>query len=340
VTEEEELHAFAGEVDALAASDQFSGAILVTRGTETVLEKVWGLADRDLKIPITIDSRFRVGSVGKMFTAVAALQLIEAGRLDLSESVSTYLPDYPNRDIASKVTIHHLFSHKGGTGDHLVAEFLPRRMEIRTHRDWLGLLNERSPEFEPGTKDIYSNYGYVLLAAIIEKVCGLDFNDFLETNLFARAGMTSTGSLPETVEVPHRVIGYTRKEDQWVSSIDLLPLRASGAGGGYSTVRDLLKFARALENGTLLPQPWLALATKPHSKLELHHYGYGFALEGVAPKEYYGHPGGQRGANAIFRIYPKSCSVLITLSNMDPPSAGVVARLYCSRVTHLSQEAR
>ena len=91
--------------------------------------------------------------------------------------------------------------------------------------------------------------------------------------------MINTGSLPETVAVPHRVIGYTRKEDQWVSSIDLLPSRASGAGGGYSTIRDLLKFARALESGTLLPRPLLALATKPHSKLELHRYGYGFALE-------------------------------------------------------------
>jgi D-alanyl-D-alanine carboxypeptidase len=150
--------------------------------------------------------------------------------------------------------------------------------------------------------------------------------------------MIDTGSLTETVEVTHRVIGYTRKEDQWVSSIDLLPLRASGAGGGYSTARDLLKFARALENGTLLPRPLLALATKPHSKLELHHYGYGFALEGAPPKQHYGHPGGQRGANAIFRIYPQSRSVLITLSNFDPPSAGVVARLYCSGLTHLSQE--
>jgi D-alanyl-D-alanine carboxypeptidase len=82
-----------------------------------------GLADRERKIPITIDSRFRVGSVGKMFTAVAALQPIEAGRLDLSESVGSYLPDYPNRDIASKVTIHHLLSHKGGTGDHLVEDW-------------------------------------------------------------------------------------------------------------------------------------------------------------------------------------------------------------------------
>jgi CubicO group peptidase (beta-lactamase class C family) len=164
MTEKEELDAFVSEVDALVVSDQFSGAILVTRGTETVLEKIWGLANREHKIPITIDSRFRVGSVGKMFTAVAALQLIEAGRLDLSESVGTYLPDYPNRDIASKVMIHHLLSHKGGTGDHLVAEFLPKRLEIRTHRDWLALLNERGPEFEPGTKDIYSNYGYILLA--------------------------------------------------------------------------------------------------------------------------------------------------------------------------------
>jgi D-alanyl-D-alanine carboxypeptidase len=126
VTEEQELDAFVGEVDALVASDQFSGAMLVTRGTETILEKAWGLADRKRKIPITINSRFRVGSVGKMFTAVAALQLIDAGRLDLSKSVGTYLPDYPNRDIALKVTIHHLLSHKGGTRDHLVPEFLPK----------------------------------------------------------------------------------------------------------------------------------------------------------------------------------------------------------------------
>jgi len=111
MTEEAELRGFVLEVDALVESYRFSGSVLGRRGPETVLESSWGFADRERKLPITTDSKFRVGSVGKMFTAVAALQLVDAGRLDLSESVGTYLPDYPNREIASKVTIHHLLSH-------------------------------------------------------------------------------------------------------------------------------------------------------------------------------------------------------------------------------------
>src|SRR5215213_2543590 len=157
------------QLNAVTQAEQFSGAVLVTRDGQTVFEGAYGLANRELNLPNTLLTQFRVGSMNKMLTAVAAMQLVQAGTLRLEETLGTYIPDYPNKDMAAKVTIHHLLTHTGGTGDIFGPAFNANRLALRTPGDYLELYGTRNLQFQPGAQFSYSNYGFMLLGAIIER---------------------------------------------------------------------------------------------------------------------------------------------------------------------------
>ena len=321
------IAALAAQADAAAAEDAFSGVLLVARGDEVLLQRAWGLADRAAGTPVTLDTRFRLGSMNKMFTAVAVLQLVEAGRLSLEGSVGQSLPGYPNADIA-KVTIRQLLTHAGGTGDIFGPAFDQHRLSLKTHDDYVRLYGARGPTHPPGQAHEYSNYGYVLLGAIIERASGLSYEDYVARHVFAPAGMHDTGALPEDVDVPGRARAYTRKDGAWVDAADTLPYRGTAAGGGYSTAADLLKFARALQAGILLSPASLAEATRRQTPW----YGYGFMVgqrHGVAG---FGHGGGAEGMNASLGIFPAQDTVVIGLSNLDPPAVERLVDYYTARM--------
>jgi len=310
------LAALTQRADEYAREDKFSGTLLVARNGQVLLHNNWGLANRESKAPVTSDTQFRLGSINKMLTAVAVLQLIEAGKLSLDAPLALYLPEYPNKQLAAAVKVHHLLTHTGGTGDIFKPEYFERRLEIRTHADYLTLFGARAVDFEPGTQDRYSNYGYVLLGALIEKVSGVSYYDYVQQRIYAPAGMSATGSLPESESVPNRAQGYTQDNGNWVPNTDTLPYRGMAAGGGYSTARDLMLFALALQDGRLISKQMLAQATTAHDKGLT--YGYGFGIEGSGKLRRYGHSGGAPGMNAALRIYPQLGYVLVGLSNLDP----------------------
>jgi CubicO group peptidase (beta-lactamase class C family) len=315
------------KADAEAAQDAFSGVLLVARGDKVLLQRAWGLADREAKTPVALDTKFRIGSMNKMFTAVATLQLVGAGKLSLDGSVGQYLPGYPNADIA-KVTIRQLLTHTGGTGDIFGPEFDRHRLELRTHDDYVRLYGARGPTHPPGQGAEYSNYGFVLLGDIIEHVSGQSYYDYVAAHVFAPAGMHDSGSLPEDVAVPNRAHAYTRKDGHWVDAADTLPWRGTAAGGGYSTAGDLLKFARALRSGKLLPPALLAEATRKQTPW----YGYGFMVgerQGVGG---FGHAGGAQGMNGALEIFPAQDQVVIGLANIDPPEVDRLADYYTARM--------
>ena len=321
------IAALAAQADAAAAEDAFSGVLLVARGDEVLLQRAWGLADRAAGTPVTLDTRFRLGSMNKMFTAVAVLQLVEAGRLSLEGSVGQSLPGYPNADIA-KVTLRQLLTHAGGTGDIFGPAFDQHRRSLKTHDDYVRLYGTRGPTHPPGQAHEYSNYGYVLLGAIIERASGLAYEDYVARHVFALAGMHDTGAVPEDVDVPGRARAYTRKDGAWVDAADTLPYRGTAAGGGYSTAADLLKFARALRAGILLSPASLAEATRRQTPW----YGYGFMVgqrHGVAG---FGHGGGAEGMNASLGIFPAQDTVVIGLSNLDPPAVERLVDYYTARM--------
>jgi CubicO group peptidase (beta-lactamase class C family) len=152
--------------------DAFSGAVLIAKQGRPLFSAAYGLADRERQVGNTVNTRFRLGSMNKMFTAVAILSLVEAGKVALDDPLGKHLPDYPEPEVRSKVTVRHLLTHTGGTGDIFSPQFFEKRLALRTHGDYLALYGTRKLLFEPGAEWRYSNYGYVLLGAIIERVSG------------------------------------------------------------------------------------------------------------------------------------------------------------------------
>ena len=315
------LKAMNARIDGLAAQDKFMGVILIESHGKILLDKAWGYGDREKKIALKATDKFRLGSMDKMFTAVATLQLVAKGKLSLDGTVGRYLPNYPNKDVADKVTIRMLLTHTGGTGDIFGDEFDKHRLELKTLDDYVKLYGSRAPEFAPGTQSNYSNYGFILLGVIIGTVSGEDYYDYVRDHIFKPAGMSETGFLPESVSVPGRAIGYMQKDGKWVPNTDTLPWRGTSAGGGYSTAADLLRFAHAMMEGTLLPTELREAATRSETKDDW--YGYGFELHGKGLARNYGHTGGAPGMSTEMRIYPDAKTVIVSLSNMDayPPAS-------------------
>jgi CubicO group peptidase (beta-lactamase class C family) len=328
MTEADALAALTARAEAQAKDDRFSGAVLVARNGKILLQKAWGRANRETGVPVTLDTQFRLGSMNKMFTSVAALQLVEAGKLSLDDPLSKHFPDYPNKDLASKVTVRHLLTHTGGTGDIFGPEFAKNRLTLREHGDYVKLYGSRALTHEPGAEFRYSNYGFVLLGALIEKVSGMSYYDYVQAKIFQPAGMTSTASLSEAEKVPNRAIGYMGGEAGWVPNTDTLPWRGTSAGGGYSTVGDLLRFAQALESGKLISKKILAEATRDQKE----GYGYGFGIRGDGPLRSYGHGGGAPGMNGELRIFPQLGYVLVSLANLDPPAASRLVDYFALRM--------
>jgi D-alanyl-D-alanine carboxypeptidase len=303
-------------VAAMYGPDAFSGAILIAHNGKIVLDQAWGMADETNRIGNTVDTQFCIGSMNKMFTAVAILQLVERGRLALDKPIATYWPDYPNRDLASRVTIRELLNHTGGTGDIFTPEYQAHREDTRSLADYVKLFGSRPVIFEPGSRMEYSNYGFILLGRIIELVSGEPYQKYVQENIYQAAGMTRTDSRPESDHVNGRAIGYTTGRNGLVPNTDGMPWSGTSAGGGYSTVRDLFLFAEALQSGKLLDPGLLQEATQASPKRP--DYGMGFY---VLPDGGYGHGGGAPGINGELHILPHDRYVLVALANRDPRMA-------------------
>ena len=334
LSESDLITALRKNLDEAAAADRFSGAALVAKNGKTVFAQAYGLADREKKTPNTLKTRFRLGSMNKMFTAVATLQLVQRGKLDLKAPFGNYLTDYPNKDIASKVTIEQLLSHTGGTGDIFGPEYEKNRLELKALQDYVKLYGNRPAEFEPGSRWAYSNYGFLLLGVLVEKVSGQSYYDYVRDHIFKPAGMTATASEPEDQLVADRSMGYTRFMGGGLrSNTDTLPYRGTSAGGGYSTVEDLLKFATALQKHKLLNAQYTEMLTTGKVDTPMgSKYAYGFMDAMVNGTRCFGHGGGAPGMNGELKICPGPGYVIAVLANMDPPGASRVADFITNRL--------
>ena len=320
----EAIAAFRSYLDKSAASGTFSGAALLAQNGKPLLAQAYGMADREKKIPNRLSTQFRIGSMNKMFTAVSILQLAQAGKLQLTDPLAKFLPDYANKDLASKVTLHHLLTHTGGTGDIFGPKFDEHRLDLRTLEDYVNLYQSRPLKFEPGAQWDYSNYGFLLLGVVIEKVSGQSYYDYVREHVFQPAGMNSTDSLPENEVVPLRSVGYMQPDPNspLTPNTGTLPFRGTSAGGGYSTVEDLLRFANALTSHKLLDAEHTTLLTT--GKADTPNgtkYAYGFMDSTQAGLHCFGHGGGAPGMNGDLRICTASGFVIAVLSNLDPPAA-------------------
>jgi CubicO group peptidase (beta-lactamase class C family) len=317
------LNAFAGR---LAVADKFSGIIAVAQHGKEVFAKTWGLADRGEKTPVTMSTQFLFASQGKMFTAVAVLQLVERGKLNLDDTVGQYLTDYPNAEVARKVTIRELLNHTSGVGDIelLQPKFAANRAAVHSIAAIIKLNGDRPPAFEAGSQFKYSNYGYVLLGAILAKVSGQNYYDYLRTHIFEPAGMTRSGypmrELMAGMAIPYSNFDDNLKFDNrpTYDVSDELPWRGTPAGGGVSTAADMIRFVAALNSGKLLSRAMLDAATRPETDPDSG-FGFGFITSKVANFPYWGHGGGAPGQSLVLDYYPLTDTTFICMSNRDPP---------------------
>lgn len=317
-------------LNALESKGKLSGSFLLMHNGESVFAWTGGLADREANVPVSAETQFRMASLGKMFTAVAILQLAEDGRLSLDDPLSRHLTDYPNQEVAAAVTLRQLLNHTSGTGDIFGKEFPKISGSLRTHRDYWGRFAAAPLKFEAGAKDGYSNYGYILLGSVIEAISGQSYYDYVDQHIYRPAGMTSTGSKPESESIPGRAHAYTKVDGKWTRETATLPWRGMAAGGGYTTTRDLVRFATALTNGTLISAESLEAATRPQNNKGS--YGYGFGVSGEGPEREFGHSGGALGANAVFSVLPVKGYTVVGLSNFDPSTMGDMVRFVTRRL--------
>lgn len=292
------LEAFVGE---LSKKDLFQGAVLVARGGKPVVRKAWGLANRELGVANTPETKFNIGSISKDFTSDAIVLLAKEGKLSLSDTIAKHLPAYTGAG-ADRITIAQLLEHESGMGDFFGERFQKTpRGQIRSLEDYVPLFVEMPLEFEPGKGRRYSNAGYVVLGLIVAKVSGRSYYDFVRERVFAPLGMNDTGSWEVDEVVPGRASGYTRRGPAGPlaaprSNIDLLPGRPSSAGGGMSTVDDLFRYASGKRSDKL----------------------------GLGAASGFGVAGGLPGGNAALELCDGGVTI-VALANVDPPAAEFVA---------------
>jgi D-alanyl-D-alanine carboxypeptidase len=193
----------------LVANDKFSGCVLVAKHGEVLYKKAFNLANKGYGIANTTDTKFNLGSVNKMFTAVSIMKLAEDGLLDVNDLIGKYLPNLPE-ELANKVTIHQLLTHTSGTGLYWNDKFKAKFTELKTVDDYLPLFIEDPLLFEPGTSWAYSNSGYIVLGAIIESVSSRDYFTFVNDTIYKPANMHNTDCYDLEYDVSNLAIGYTR----------------------------------------------------------------------------------------------------------------------------------
>lgn len=321
-------------VAAQVAADKFSGVVLIAKDGKPIFMQAYGFANREDQVKNTFQTRFGTESMGKMFTAIAILQLVENGKIKLDDPIKKYLADYPNQELASKVTIRELLTHTGGTGDIFGPELDAHSTKMQTHADYIHLFGDRPVRFEPGSRWEYSNYGFVILGAVIERVSGQNYYDYVRDHIFEPAGMSSTiSSVPGQV-VPNLSIGYTKQGGSTLQrNVDLHPMRATAAGGETTTIEDLLRFANALQQNKLLNPQYTEELTTGHVPLPNGgKWAYGFQDFVFNGTRCYGHDGAAPAGSADLKICPTTGYAVAVLSNFGFPSATGISNFVLSRL--------
>lgn len=332
-------------VEELAQEDKFSGTVLIAKHQNTAYSKAIGIANKEQNKAIDLDTKFNLASMSKMFTGIAIAQLVEQNKLKFTDKLITILPNLPKK-IYGKITIHQLLTHTAGTGDIFRnPKFWDIKDTARNISTYVNIGIDDPLWDKPGAKFEYSNYGYILLGAVIEKVSKLSYYDYVKTNIFKIANMQNTDSYETDKANENIAIGYavppqmsaqkpntSSEKKVRESNTKFIEVKGTSAGGGYSTANDLHLFSMALLGGKLLSQKSLEMITTgkvivpppstssnlPENKtLVQRKYGYGFGESFKNNIRIIGHNGGAPGVNAHFYIYPTLGYTVIILSNYD-----------------------
>jgi CubicO group peptidase (beta-lactamase class C family) len=306
-------------VDRGCKAGVFSGAVLVGRGDNVVMQTACGEASRRFHAKNGLETKFNLGSINKMFTAVAVMQLVEAGKVSLDDPLSRYVDDsWLPAALSSRITLRQLMTHTSGLGSFLNREMdrAPRNA-YRQLDDFKPLVRAETLAFAPGTRFQYSNTGMLLLGIVIEKASGEPYLDYVRRHIFAPAGMTATDSYALDEPVPDTAVGYTPDPASpygWREAIFTNLYRGGPAGGGYSTVGDLFRFARALKAGRLVSPASLTLLWADNAP---NNYGMGFEIRQTPAGKVVGHTGFYVGVSDRLSLFLDKDYVVAVLSNVE-----------------------
>lgn len=309
-----------------AVEGQFSGVVLIGRDDKILLHVAHGLAQRSFSVPNDLDTKFNLASVGKMFTATAVAQLVKQGKLTYETKLINVLPDFPNKEAAQKISIHHLLTHSAGMGTLFDSPGYERLRRYRSSSDEVSAFAEEKLFFEPGTRWRYSNAGYVTLAAVVERLSGMNYIDYVRDHIFKPLNMNDTDSYAHDEVVPKMSVLYVRSPDDplglepYVADHILAGYRGNGEGGGYSTSMDLFRFARSYRTGKLLgPETQNTLVTPKIDEDGRGNnlWGYGVKQTSMNGQIVRGHSGG--GRTHLQMIWDSGYTVIVQTNTVPPP---------------------
>lgn len=324
-----ELDAF---INDLADKDTFSGTVLLAKDGKILYSAARGLASKRFNVPNNLQTKLNLGSMNKMFTATAVMQLVEQNKISLDDKLDQYLDDsWLPKEISSKIEIHHLLTHSSGLGSYFTAEFFnSSKNKFRALADYKPLIVGSTLEFEPGTTSHYSNTGMFLLGAVIEAAAGQDYFSYLSQNIYEPAGMINSGCYEMDQPVPNLAIGYTPDESKatgWVNNLYMHVLKGGPAGGCFSTVEDMLRFASELTNYKFLSEKNTKTLYTPKPAFHQESYGFGFNISGAPNNRIVGHSGGFLGINGNLDIFIDDGYVSVVLANYGGAARPVVEKI-------------
>ena len=297
---------------------QFNGAVLVAENGKVIYKGAFGMANMEWGIPNAPDTRFRLGSITKQFTAMLTLQLVEQGKIKLDGKITDYLPDY-RKDTGDKVTIHHLLTHTSGIPSYTGLPGFFENVSRNPYKvaDFVKKYASGDLEFEPGSKFSYNNSGYFLLGAIIERVTGKTYEQALRDNILDPAGMKNTGYDHHNTLIPKRASGYVKTSDGYLNAGYLDMSIPYAAGSMYSTVEDLYLWDQILYTDKLISAQSKALMYKPF----LANYAYGWGVSNASfkyndqPVQIIRHDGGINGFSTVISRFPAQKNLIVVLDN-------------------------
>lgn len=308
--------------DSFINGDTPGAAVIVTRSGRTLLKAAYGLADLESRAPLTPQSIFHIGSVGKSFTALAVLMLVEEGKVSLDDPIGIHLPGLAR--FGEGVTVRRLLQHTSGIPDYYEDESMGNLLKQRApqpkNTDALALLSEHGEvQFLPGEKFSYSNTGYETLGALIELLSVKPYPVFMQERIFSPLGMADTFSLPDAVrrKNPRIVHSYVREEGA-VKAYDSDPLDdLVGSGSFYTTLGDMARYDRALYVNNLVQPGTLALAFERGilNNGSLTDYGLGWEIGEIQRQPFTGHTGSWLGFLAYYARFIDQQLAVIVLMN-------------------------
>jgi CubicO group peptidase (beta-lactamase class C family) len=309
-------------IQSYVANKSFMGSVLVARDGKLLINQGYGDADLEWNVPNTPDTKFRLGSLTKQFTAASILLLEERGKLKIEDPVSKYLPDAPAA--WEKITIYNLLTHTSGIPNFTnFPDYRTTESKDTTPAELVARFRAKPLEFEPGTKYNYSNSGYVLLGYLIEKISGQSYGDFVQQNIFMPLGMAGSGIDNNATILPRRAQGYSPSPNGIQHTGYLSMTIPFSAGAIYSTTGDLLKWEEGLFGGKVISAASLKKMTTPFKD----NYAFGLIVNDSNGHKIIGHAGGIEGFNTSLHYYPDDKLTVVVLANLNGDTEGIATNL-------------